>query len=58
MPRKKLGRNNVYIQIVINPDDRAAFDAWCAANYTTMSEVIRQKIAPYIAEGKKLLPEL
>jgi hypothetical protein len=55
MPRKKIGRKNVYIQVVINPDDRIAFDAWCNKNHTTMSEIIRSSIAPYVAEGKKIL---
>ncbi|MBD2458428.1 hypothetical protein H6G80_30725 [Nostoc sp. FACHB-87] len=55
MPRKKLDRKKDYIQIVIEPDDKAAFDAWCLANGITMSEIIRQEIAPYIAKGKKLL---
>lgn len=55
MPRKKLDRKKDYIQIVIEPDDKAAFDAWCLANGITMSEIIRKEIAPYIAKGKKLL---
>ena len=55
MPRKKLERKKDYIQIVIDPMDKAAFDAWCLANSTTMSEIIRKEIAPYIAKGKKLL---
>ncbi|MFQ3629507.1 MAG: MerR family transcriptional regulator [Cyanobacteriota bacterium] len=45
------------IQVAVEPDDKAAFDAWCMANSTTMSEVIRQEIAPYIAKGKKLLED-
>jgi hypothetical protein len=55
MPKRKLGRKNVYIQVVVNPDDRAAFDAWCEKNNTTMSEIIRQQIAVYVTEGKKIL---
>lgn len=43
------------IQIAINPEDKKAFDAWCEANSTTMSEVIRDYIAPYIAHGKEIL---
>lgn len=46
MPRRKLERKkNQYIQIAIAPDEKAAFDAWCEANSTTMSEVIRREIA-------------
>ncbi|AFY51299.1 hypothetical protein Nos7524_5609 (plasmid) [Nostoc sp. PCC 7524] len=55
MPRKKLERKKDYIQIAIEPDDKAAFDTWCLANGITMSEIIRKEIAPYIAKGKKLL---
>ena len=39
----------------IEPDKKAALEAWCAANSTTMSEVIRTEIAHYIAKGEKLL---
>jgi hypothetical protein len=55
MPRKKLERKKDYIQILIDPIDKTAFDTWCLANSTTMSEIIRKEIAPYIAKGKKLL---
>jgi hypothetical protein len=55
MPRKKLDRKKEYIQIVIEPNDKAAFEAWCIANSTTMSEIIRKEIAPYVVRGKKLL---
>lgn len=58
MPRKKLERKkNEVIQVAIEPDEKVAFDAWCMANSTTMSEIIRKEIAPYIAKGKKLLEE-
>lgn len=58
MPRRKLERKkNEYIQVAIEPDEKAAFDAWCAANSTTMSEVIRREISSYITRGKKLLTE-
>jgi|GEM_PF-2492132 hypothetical protein len=57
MPRKKLDRKKDYIQIVIEPDDKIAFEAWCIANSITMSEIIRKEIAPYIVKGKKLLSE-
>ncbi|MBF2085404.1 hypothetical protein [Thermoleptolyngbya sp. C42_A2020_037] len=56
MPRRKLERRkSEYIQVAIEPDEKAAFDAWCAANSTTMSDVIRKEIAGYIAKGKKLM---
>jgi hypothetical protein len=57
MPRKKLERQKDYIQIAIDSDDKKAFDAWCAANSTTMSDIIRKEISPYVAKGKKLLKE-
>jgi hypothetical protein len=55
MPRKKLERKKDYIQIVIDTDDKIAFDTWCLANSTTMSEIIRKQIAPYVAKGRKLI---
>jgi hypothetical protein len=55
VPRKKLDRPRDFIQIVVDPEDKAAFDAWCMANSTTMSEVIRKQIAPFIAKGKKIV---
>ncbi|PMB08207.1 hypothetical protein CEN49_10615 [Fischerella thermalis CCMEE 5273] len=57
MPRKKLDRQKDYIQIVVDPGDKKAFETWCLANSTTMSDVIRKEIAPYVAKGKKLLKE-
>ncbi|WP_059001362.1 hypothetical protein [Leptolyngbya sp. NIES-2104] len=58
MPRKKLERKkNEVIQVAIEPDEKAAFDAWCMANSTTMSEVIRREIASYIVKGRKLLDD-
>lgn len=55
MPRKKLNRKKEHIQIVVEPDDKAAFDAWCLAEGVTMSDVIRKEIAPYVTKGRKLL---
>ncbi len=56
MPRRKLDRRkSEYIQFAIEPDEKEAFDAWCMANSTTMSDVIRKEITPYITKGKKLL---
>ncbi|MBN3993820.1 MAG: hypothetical protein HWQ36_25895 [Nostoc sp. NMS2] len=57
MPRKKLDRQKDYIQFVVDAEDKKAFDAWCLANGSTMSDVIRKEITPYIAKGKKLLKE-
>ncbi len=57
MPRRPLNRKDKkteLIQIMVAPDEKAAFDAWCAANSTTMSEVIRSAIAPYIVKGVEL----
>lgn len=56
MPRKKLERKkDEYIMFAIESDKKAALEAWCAANSTTMSEVIRTQIAHYIELGEKLL---
>ncbi len=54
MPKRKLDRKREYIQIHINPEDKADFDAWCEANSTTMSEMIRRAIAPYVVKGGEL----
>lgn len=54
MPKRKLGRKREFIQVPINPEDKADFDAWCEANSTTMSEVVRKAIAPYIVKGSQL----
>ena len=56
MPRKKLDKTkNASIQVPILPEEKEAFDAWCQSESTTMAEVVRQAIAPYITKGKKLL---
>lgn len=55
MPRRKLDRKKTeMIQVMVEPEDKAAFDAWCAAHSTTMSEVIRQQIAPFVKKGSEL----
>jgi hypothetical protein len=56
MARKKLRANkdSDYIQIVIPKEDKIAFDRWCVSNSTTMSEIIRKEIAPYIQAGEKI----
>ena len=54
MPRPKLNRKKEYIQLSIDADDKAAFEAWCAENRVTMSDVIRKEILPYITKGKKI----
>ena len=43
------------IQVMIEPEIKRAFDAWCIANSTTMSEVLRRALLPYAQEGKELL---
>lgn len=56
MPRRKLSvSKSSLIQVSVTPDEKAAFDAWCSANNTTMSEIVRKEIAPYIAKGYKLM---
>lgn len=54
MPRPKLNRKREYIQLAIDADDKAAFEAWCAVNRMTMSDVIRKEISPYITKGRKI----
>ncbi len=58
MGKRKLDRKREFIQVPINPEDKAAFDAWCAANQTTMSEVVRRSIAPYVLKGQELRQEV
>lgn len=53
MPRKQLYRNKDFIQIVITAEEKAAFDQACAANQTTMSDVLRKAIAQYLASERK-----
>lgn len=49
MPKKKLNRTkSAMIQVMVFEQDKIAFDAWCMAHGTTMSEVIRKEITPYI----------
>ena len=57
MAKRKLERKREFIQVPINPHDKAAFDAWCAANQTTMAEVVRRSIAPYVLKGQELRPQ-
>jgi len=54
MPRPKLNRKIQYVQFVLDADDKLAFEVWCAANRTTMSDVIRKEISPYVSKGKKM----
>ena len=54
MPRPKLNRKREFIQLSLEAEDKAAFEAWCADNRVTMSDIIRKEIAPYVAKGKKL----
>ena len=52
MSRRPLNRKDKktdLIQVMIAPEEKAAFDAKCAENKTTMSEVIREAIARYMS---------
>lgn len=51
---RKVDGEIAVIQVMMAPEDKAAFDAWCAAHSTTMSEVIRQQIAPFVKKGSEL----
>jgi antitoxin component of RelBE/YafQ-DinJ toxin-antitoxin module len=51
MPKPSLNKDYCYIELAIDADDKEAFQAWCAANRLTMSEVIRKEIKPFINEG-------
>lgn len=51
---KKTAEEIDYIQVVISKEDKADFNAWCEANYTTMSEMVRRAIAPYVVKGGEL----
>jgi len=42
MPRLKLDHKKEYIQLVIDPEDKAALEAWWAANDTSMSDVMQE----------------
>jgi len=44
MPRLKLDHKKEYIQLVIDPEDKAALEAWWAANDTSMSDVIARRL--------------
>jgi antitoxin component of RelBE/YafQ-DinJ toxin-antitoxin module len=43
------------IELLIEDDQKQAFEAWCDQNNTTMSDAIRKKISRCISEGKKIL---
>jgi hypothetical protein len=59
MPRKKLSNKRTeMIQVMVFPEDKVAFDRWCAANSTTMSDIIRRQIAPYVESGRRLKEDL
>ncbi len=58
MPRRPLNRpdkKTELIQIMVAPQEKAAFDAWCAANSTTMSEILRLAMSPYVRKGQEIL---
>lgn len=59
MPRRKLEKKKTaLIQILLLPEEKEAFDYWCASRNTTMSDIIRKEIAPYIREGLKNAPKV
>ena len=55
MAKRKLNRKREFIQVPITPEDKAAFDAWCAENQVTMAEIVRRSIAPYVLKGQEIL---
>lgn len=59
MPRRKLGRKKTeMIQVMVEPRVKIAFDTWCAANSTTMSEVLRSCMRPYVQKGEEIMSEV
>ena len=54
MSRRKQYRQKEYVQFAIEAEDKELLDRWCAANSTTMSEVIKKAIAPYVVKGGEL----
>jgi len=54
MRKRKQYQQKEYVQFAIEGKDKQAFDRWCAANSTTMSEAIKKAIAPYIEAGKRI----
>ena len=58
MPRKKLYIDKDTIQIVIDKEKKAAFEAACSANQTTMSEVLRQAMMQYLAANKEIIQQV
>lgn len=57
MGRRKLNKPVVYVQVKVTPEEKNAFDNWCFANGTTMSDVIRREIDPYIKKGQEMAPQ-
>ena len=57
MPRKPLGKDKSYIQVILDTPDKEAFEAWCFHNQITMSEAIRKIINPQIKSGKRILAD-
>jgi len=51
MPRPALNKIQSRLEILLEPDDKEAFELWCRTNQLTMSEVIRREINPFIKEG-------
>ena len=57
MTKRKQYKQKEYVQFAMEGKDKEAFDRWCAANSTTMTEVIKKAIAPYVKAGEEI-PEL
>ena len=60
MPRKPLPQGRArtkYVQVMLTPNERKAFETWCRANELTMSEFLRDAMAKPIREGLKMLEE-
>jgi hypothetical protein len=54
MPRPRLNKPQVIIQVLLPPEDKEALQHWCTINGLTVSEVIRSEIQQKIDEGYKL----
>lgn len=58
MTKRKQYKQKEYVQFAMEGKDKEAFDRWCAANSTTMTEVIKKAIAPYVKAGKEIVVSL
>lgn len=48
----------IFIQVPTDERTKKAFSMWCEVNGTTMSEKIKDLIAPLVAEGESLLAKV